>query len=137
MIEVYQEEYLANLTKQAVAVKGRYKPVSHKYIKAGDIVLIKEQYTKPHDYPMGLVKKVEVNSLGEVTEATILKGRSRELIRRHSSVLIPILSAREEVVSDNEANISDSSEATKVKRKNPKRKAAVVSSELTKMHLRD
>ena len=64
LIKIYQEEFLANLIKQAVDKPDRYKPVTHKHISPGDIVLLKETFTKPNDYPMGVVKEVQVNDLG-------------------------------------------------------------------------
>ena len=60
-----------------------------------DFVLLKESYAKPIDYPMGLVNEVQVNDLGEVTGAVIRKGRTGELVKRHSSVIIPLLRVRE------------------------------------------
>ena len=78
---------------QAVDDKDRYRPVVQHDIKVGDIVLLKETHTKPNNYPMGLIKELEVNSNGEVTDAVVLKGKTRELVKRHISTLIPFLAS--------------------------------------------
>ena len=50
---------------------------------------------------MGRVKTVKINNIGEVVGAEIVKGTSNEVVRRHASVLIPILrKAEAEVESD-------------------------------------
>ncbi|XP_068219223.1 LOW QUALITY PROTEIN: uncharacterized protein [Palaemon carinicauda] len=69
----------------------RYKPVTHKIIEAGDIVLLKDPHTKALNYPLGIVKGVVKNDLGEVTNAQILKGKSGEVVKRHVTSLIPLL----------------------------------------------
>ena len=92
LIKNYNEEFLNNLIDQSVSKKSGYKPVLHKRIKCGDIVLLKEELLKSSQYPMGIIKDVTVNSLGEVTGAKILKGSTKELVKRHSSVIIPLLS---------------------------------------------
>ena len=76
------------------------------------------------------------------TEATILKGKTRELVRRHSSVIIPLLTVKERSTSGVESEIVGPSEQTKNDKvnkvaKRPKRKAAIVSARLTKKHLND
>ena len=86
---------MTQLIDQAVNEKGRYIRVSHDPIEVGDVVLLQESYAKPVDYPMGLVNEVQVNDLGEVTGAVIRKGRTGELVKRHSSVIIPLLRVRE------------------------------------------
>ena len=95
LITLYNEEFLGTLIKQATNKKDRFKPKVHEPIQIHDIVLMKEAFTKPANYPMGIVKDVEINSLGEVTGASILKGSTGELVKRHSSVLIPILTRNE------------------------------------------
>ena len=75
LIEIYNNEYMSNLIYQAVNKKDRYKPISHKSIKEGDIVLIKDPMTKIMDYPMAVVKEVIKNSNGEVTGAIVMKGK--------------------------------------------------------------
>ena len=91
MIERYNSEFLSTLIYQAINQKDRFKPVNSRVIKRGDIVLLKENFTKPVNYPMARVLSVEINNLGEITEASLLKGRSREVVRRHASAIIPLL----------------------------------------------
>ena len=92
LVKTYNEEFLSNLIVQAVDRKDRYKPVSHETIEVGDVVLLKEDFTKPYNYPMAVVKSIVTNDSGEVTGALLLKGKSREIVKRHSSSLIKLLS---------------------------------------------
>ncbi|XP_068247871.1 uncharacterized protein [Palaemon carinicauda] len=105
LTETYNKEFLAHLMKQAVNVKSRYKPVTHKPLHPGDIVLIKEN-CKPFNYPMAVVKETVINTIGETTNAILLKGRTRELVKRHVSSLIPILSVNEMHVNSDQSGIS-------------------------------
>ena len=66
----------------------------------GDIVLIKDEF-KPTNFPLAIVREIVENRLGEVTSASIFKGSSRELVKRHVTSLIPLLS------SDDSAIIAD------------------------------
>ena len=91
IIECYHNEFLLTLANQASDRQGRFKPVSHKLLHVGDIVLIKEDNLKPSQYPMGIIHDINVNILGEITHATILKAKTKEIIQRHSSKLIPYL----------------------------------------------
>ena len=95
MEKIYTQEFLGTLIAQAVDKKDRYKPLTHKHIKEGDIVLIKELNCKPNNFCMGRIRKVIVNDLGEVTNAVVMKGKTRELLKRHASTLIPILEVKE------------------------------------------
>ena len=134
LIELYQDEFIASLIHQAVDRTDRYKPISHKRISPGDVVLLKESFTKPHDYPMGLVKEIQVNDLGEVTGATIMKGKTRELVKRHSSVIIPLLTVNQSNPSVKEAHEilkDDDLEISRISSR-PKRRAAIKSSEASK-----
>jgi hypothetical protein len=118
---------------QATCEKDKYKPVTHQKISVGDIVLMKEQYTKPTNYPMGLVKSVQINSLGEITGAEILKGTTREIVKRHSSAIIPLL--RVSVDSDtqmvNNSSVAPQPDTSQTEATRPVRKAAVLSRERT------
>ena len=98
LIELYHSEFLRTLVDQAIDKDDRYKPVLHKGVRRGDIVLLKEEFTKPLNYPMGVIKDVIINSNDEVTEVTVLKGKTKELVRRHATCIIPLLTfeAREE-----------------------------------------
>ena len=134
LIELYQDEFIASLIHQAVDRTDRYKPISHKRISPGDVVLLKESFTKPHDYPMGLVKEIQVNDLGEVTGATIMKGKTRELVKRHSSVIIPLLTVNQSNPSVKEAHKISKDDDLEISRisSRPKRRAAIKSSEASK-----
>ena len=57
LIKLYNAEFLNTLIKQALNEKSRYKPTYHDKISLGDVVLLKEDYHKPVNYPMGIVKK--------------------------------------------------------------------------------
>ena len=96
--ETYQSEFLAQLTQQATDKKERYRKVAHTSIQKGDVVLLKDEYIKPIDYSLGVVRDVKTNDLGEVTAAKVFKGDTREFVFRHSSNIIPLLSN----VEDNE-----------------------------------
>ena len=124
---MYPSEFLNTLVSQAVNIKDRYKPIKHKFLKVGDIVLIKEIHCKPSQYPMGIVKQVLENSLGEVTGAMVLKGKNREVVKRHSSSLIFLLSPGDEL--DLNGSVlqceSHAEEVISTKSKRPKRRAAV------------
>ena len=90
---MYNEEFLANLIKHPVNKKDRFKPVLHKKLKENDIVLIKEENMKRINLLLGIVKKIISNGLGEVTAAEVRKGRKNEIVKRHVSSLIPVLSS--------------------------------------------
>ena len=122
LIHLYNEEFFGTLVKQATNKKDRFKPKNHEPIQKNDIVLLKEAFTKPSNYPMGLVKDVEVNSLGEVTGASILKGSTGELVKRHSSVLIPLLTRNE--MSDETMKIIDKVDKQDNESKRPQRQSS-------------
>ena len=128
LLNIYQNEFLKNLISQAVDRSGRYRPVTHHEVKIGDIILLKEPNQKPNHYPMGIVKKVFKNNLGEVTGALILKGKTREMVKRHSSTIIPLL---EENSSDVNVVDNGSQGNAKIKIKK-KRKAAEISEQKTR-----
>ena len=102
LIKEYNETFLSNLIYQSIDRKDRYKPVLNKSISPGDIVLIKDNFTKFYDYPLARVINVVKNDNGEVTGATLRKGSTRELVKRHSSCIIPLMSADFETVIDSE-----------------------------------
>ena len=137
LIKIYQEEFLANLIKQAVDKPDRYKPVTHKHISPGDVVLLKETFTKPNDYPMGVVKEAQINDLGEVTGALILKGKSKELVKHHASVIIPLLSVSCDNLPNTDCQNHDKTMDDDQVKARPKRKAAILSSEATKRILQE
>ena len=138
LMSIYSNEYLGKLIDQATNEKDRYCKVTHDGIEVGDIVLLKEDFTKPIDYPMGRIQTVQVNSLGEVTGATVKKGKTNEIVKRHSSVLIPLLRMREcfategEVAKNFANNAHENAVATE---KRPRRAAAVASESRTRTML--
>ena len=98
LTEFYNEQFLVKLMHQSVDIKDRYRPVKHDLLKQGDIVILQEDLTKIQNYPLGVVKDIVVNSQGEITGATIMKGSNREIVKRHSNTIIPLLT----VSTDNE-----------------------------------
>ena len=88
--DLYHSEYYAKLLKESVDRKGKYAPVTHDKICVNDLVLIKDEFCKPTNYPMARVRSVTENELGEITGAVLVKG-NREVVKRHSSVIIPLL----------------------------------------------
>ncbi|XP_068225202.1 uncharacterized protein [Palaemon carinicauda] len=91
LLDTYHSEFLGTLIHQAVDRKSRYRPISHKLTKVGDIVLIKEEYTKRSNYPLGIILKIFVNDLGEVTHALVKKGKTGQTTKIHVTNLIPML----------------------------------------------
>ncbi|XP_068247876.1 uncharacterized protein [Palaemon carinicauda] len=137
LTETYNKEFLAHLMKQAVNVKSRYKPVTHKPLHPGDIVLIKEENCKPFNYPMAVVKETVINTIGETTNAILLKGRTRELVKRHVSSLIPILSVNEMHVNSDQSGISVITDDSFQIVNKVRRKAAMESESRTKNMLNE
>jgi len=111
LLECYHRDFLNTLIVQATDKPERYKPVSHKSISVGDVVLLVEKNTKRYQYPMARVISVESNELGEVTAARLIKGSTRETVYRHVTSLIPLLSVPEgmdvaaEVAADGSAEL--------------------------------
>jgi hypothetical protein len=91
-IDLYHSEFLTTLVSQAVDKPDRYRPVLHKDLKPGDVVLLTDKNTKRYHFPMGRVHTVERNSLGEITAARVFKGGTREMVYRHATSLIRLIS---------------------------------------------
>jgi len=127
LLQKYHRDFLAKLIDQAVDVNDRYRPVKHDGLKINDIVLIKEPLTKITNYPMGIVRSITTNVNGEITGATVMKGGTREVVKRHSSTLIPLLSS-DDTVSDVAAGPNPDSDisykSAEISLKRPQRKAA-------------
>ena len=104
LMNIYQTEFLQTLIHQAVDKKNRFNPVCHEQLSVGDIVLIKENFTKPQKFELGIVRDLQVNSLNEVTGAIVFKGSTKELLKRHSSTLIKLLSSNHAESSNNSAS---------------------------------
>ena len=124
LIDFYHSEFLATLITQAVDKKERYKPVQHRPLKPGDIVLLADKFSKRYNYPMGRVSSVESNTLGEVTSAYIIKGVSREKVYRHVTSLIFLLPSEYTTASDVDNSIPNLDTACPQRRQQPLRKAA-------------
>ncbi|XP_068226482.1 uncharacterized protein [Palaemon carinicauda] len=121
LIKIYNEEFVGNLIYQAVNKKDQYKPVQHKELKVGDIVLLKEPLAKPCNYPMGRIKEIVKNINNEVTAVKVFKGKTGEILKRHSSSIIPLLS----VPSDDEKQGVPDTKNVHTVSSRPKRKAAI------------
>lgn len=61
LIGIYNEEFKQTLIAQSTNIKDRYKPVFHKKLQVGDVVLLKEKHMKAGDYPMGIVRQLQIN----------------------------------------------------------------------------
>ena len=95
LIELYNNEFVTTLISQATDRPSRFKPVTQDSIDVGNVVLIKEPNCKPINYPMGIIKHVELNSQGECTSVKILKGKTQEVVNRHVTNIIPLLSVNQ------------------------------------------
>ena len=91
LISTYHSDFLVNLISQAVDKPGRYTPVVHKAVSVGDVVLLVDPHLKQYRYPMGRVLRVETNSLGESTSATIRMANTKEEVYRHTSSIILLI----------------------------------------------
>ena len=124
---IYDEEYFSKLAYQATNCPDRYKPQNHHLLRVNDVVILKEQHHKPNQYPLARVVEVVKNVNSEVTEVIVLKGSTGEKLRRHVSVVIPLLTFPIETIGNNERN-EETREITAVKQRSiPKRKAAIAS----------
>lgn len=112
---------------QSLDKRDRYRPVKHKLLQVGDIVLLVEPFTKQTNYPMAIVYEVETNSIGEVTAAVVFKGKTREKVYRHATSLIRLLSAGVKVEESLQTVNVDFANSRR-----PVRKAAKKSRDLTK-----
>jgi len=129
LVKIYHEEFIAKLIYQAVNERDRYKPKNHNRISKGDIVLIKDPYMKSTMYPMAIVRDLTVNSFGEITSVKLLKGATGELVQRHSTSLVPLLSPKSEIGSSkDEVQIN-----ARPRNVRPKRQAAMMASSKTKL----
>ena len=112
LIDIYEREFLKNLLSQAIDKKQRFTPVKHDRLHVGDIVLIKDNFVKPQKFELGIVRELQVNNLNEVTGAIVFKGSTRELLRRHSSTLIRLLSCGNENITANSETASSAVESS-------------------------
>ena len=104
-------------------------------------MLLKEDFTKPNEYPLCKVLSLQTNSLQEVTGVTLKKGKTGEVIHRHISRIIPLFSPKidsvnaGENITQTESDKPDSSPSLNAPEERPKRKAGILSSEKTKLML--
>ena len=132
--KIYNDEFLHTLLAQAVDKKDRFRPVNHEPLEVGDIVLIKDEHSKISNYPMGRIKEIFKNSLGEVTHAIVFKGRTNQVVRLHSTMLIPYLKVNPPDECT-EVTLKPSGKTIPIRKSH--RKAALVSRERTRDILLD
>ena len=89
--QLYNEEFIQKLLDQSIDKRNRYSSTFHNSLNVGDIVLLKDEYVKANQYPMGRVIRTTCNDLDEVTGAEIKKGRTGEIVKRHITSVIPLL----------------------------------------------
>ena len=124
LIDLYHSEFLATLITQAVDKRDRYKPVQHRPLQPGDVVLLTDKFSKRYNYPMGRVSSVETNVLGEVTSAYVIKGGTREKVYRHVTSLIFLLPSECMNPSPEDTTPSRGDAVLPIRRQQPLRKAA-------------
>ena len=129
---VYQDYFMQQLVIQSTNRKDMYKPRRHQVINIGDLVLIKDPFLKPHQYPLARVKDLVKNSLGEITEVTLVKS-NKEVVQRHVASIIPLLCFNQDDVDESEDFTDTFPEANKKKI----RKAAETSRQKTKNLFQD
>ena len=132
MISLYNKEFLSNLMVQATNCKEKYKPVNHKCLVAGDLVLLKEPLMKPVNYPMAIVRETVFNDLQEVTSVLVYKGATKELVKRHVTSIIPLLMHDEYFSKSENSNVISQVDTVPVAANTrTKRAAALRSRDLT------
>ena len=85
--EAYGEEFLNNLRYQSINSPKRYVEKTHRRLHLGDVVCVKTKFSKPYDFPCGIITDIEENDLGEIVHASLRKSNG-EIIRRHVTDLI-------------------------------------------------
>ena len=134
MIENYHHDFLVNIIAQATDKPERYKPVLHKTVNVGDIVLLVDKFLKQYQYPMGRVLSVERNSLNETTSAKIWKGDSKEVVFRHVTSLIPLISGENvSCIEEAHKKLENASGNTKTSGSRPKTTRAAAKAANAKM----
>ena len=94
LVNIYQQEFIADLTRQATNIKGRYAKVKHEKLVEGDVVLLIEPHIKAINFPIGKIISTTENSLHEVTNVVIRKS-NRETVNRHVKSLILLIKSAE------------------------------------------
>ena len=98
--QLYNEEFIQKLLDQSIDKNNRYFPNFHNTVNVGDIVLLKDEYIKANQYPMGRVTKTVVNDLDEVTGVEIKKGKTGETVKRHVTSVIPLMKLNPSITSN-------------------------------------
>jgi hypothetical protein len=83
----YFDDFLQNLRNLASNKPNSYRTKKHSLVEISDLVAVKQPFSKPYFYPLGLVTKVELNDLEEVVAITLRKSNGEE-IRRHITDII-------------------------------------------------
>ena len=133
LLDIYHSEFLGTLIAQAVDKKDKYRPFVQHNLKVGDIVLLKEANTKPNNYPLAMVKILEHNTNNEITGAVVFKGKTKELVKRHVTTLIPFLEINPDWKDLPDSTIEVDEELMASPR--VRRKAAVASEQRTRQML--
>ena len=74
MVDLCNSEFLSILIHQSTNERDHYKPVFHRRLQVGEIVLLRDPLLKPACYPMGIVREVTVNVLQETTCVVVFMG---------------------------------------------------------------
>ena len=98
--QLYNEEFIQKLLDQSIDKNNRYSPNFHNAINVGDIFLLKDEYIKASQYPMGRVTKTVVNDLNEVKGVEIKKGKTGETVKRHVTSVIPLMKINPSITSN-------------------------------------
>ena len=127
LIKIYHDEFIQTLLDQATNQTRRYQPKKHHKLCTGDIVLLKEPLLKPNRYPLGRVTEVFENELEEVTQIKVLKGDTGQILKRHVTSIIPVLTKHLQNTSEthNPVEENPSSPSTNVQNRKSQRLAAV------------
>ena len=137
LFKIYENEFIQTLVHQAIDKQDRYKPVFHHNIKVGDIVLLKELHKKPIDFPMARIIEIVKNSNNEVTGVVAKRGQTGEIVKRHSTTIIPLLQVDNAIDVDNTIDATNPSASGEVYKTRSKRKAAERSEKLTQTMLQE
>ena len=124
---IYEDEFKKTLIAQAIDKKNRYVPVSHNKLTRGDIILLKEDHMKFNNYPLAIVNDIVVNSIDEVTDVHALKGKTGEIVKRHVTSVIPLLSCDD----NNLEKDSDLHPSTKIAKLRRSKRIAATSKKVT------
>jgi hypothetical protein len=84
---LYYDEFLQTLRESDLSRPNKYKSRNHDLVEVNDLVAVKEKFTKPYFFPVGIVSEVEHNDLDE-SVAVSLRKPNGEIIRRHVTDVI-------------------------------------------------